>query len=429
MVGRSKIAIVGTGIAGNVIAHRLYPDHEITVFEANDYIGGHSNTIDIQTSNGAVALDTGFIVFNNRTYPSFIQLLKRLNVAVQNSSMSFSVQSEADAIEYNGSTLNTLFAQRRNILRPSFHRMIRDILRFNKEASAKLREDDLRMSLVDFLSSGRYSQEFIENYLIPMGAAIWSAKPEVMFDMPARFFVRFFENHGLLSVTNRPTWRVIQGGSREYVSRLVQAHIDRIRLSCPVRRIERNESKVIVHANGCESESFDYVFLACHSDQALAMLADPSRAESDILGSIPYQRNEAILHTDDSLMPARKRAWAAWNYHISTNETRRATLTYHLNRLQGLDGENNYFVTLNSENLIRPDSIIKRITYDHPVFTASSVAAQTKHGVINGMHRTYFCGAYWRYGFHEDGVVSAMNALEHFAERREDAQWHFQRAS
>ena len=429
MVTRSRIAIVGTGIAGNVVAHKLHAEHDITVYEANDYTGGHSNTVDVPTADGSIPVDTGFIVFNDRTYPNFIDLLDQLDVPSQKSNMSFSVQTEAGKVEYNGSTLNSLFAQRRNILRPSFHRMVRDILRFNREASASLRVDRLESSLDEYLRAGSYSREFVNHYLIPMGAAIWSAEPEKMFSMPARFFIRFFENHGLLSVKNRPTWRVIKGGSRQYVNSLVRNHKHKIRLGCAVERVHRTDEKVTVHAKGTAAEEFDYLFLACHSDQALAMLAEPEDAEREVLRAFPYQHNEAILHTDESLMPRRRRAWGAWNYHIPCDSNELVALTYHLNTLQGLQVRDNYFVTLNSRDLIRPETIIQSIDYEHPVFTASSVAAQARHAEINGQKRTYYCGAYWRYGFHEDGVVSALNALQHFDARYENAQQHFQRAS
>ncbi|MGI9204007.1 MAG: NAD(P)/FAD-dependent oxidoreductase [Woeseiaceae bacterium] len=425
----ARIAVVGTGIAGNVVAHKLHPGNDITVYEANNYIGGHSNTVDVPTANGSIPVDTGFIVFNDRTYPNFISLLDQLNVSSQDSVMSFSVQTEASTVEYNGSSLNSLFAQRRNLFRPSFHRMVRDILRFNREASIRIPDGDFEADLADYLQSGQYSREFINHYLVPMGAAIWSAEPEMMFKMPAKFFIRFFENHGLLSIKNRPTWRVIQGGSREYVKSLVRDHEHTIRLGCAVERVHRSDEKVVVYAQGCEPEEFDYLFLACHSDQALAMLANPADEEREVLGSIPYQHNEAILHTDESLMPRRKLAWGAWNYHIPNDKNELVALTYHLNTLQGLQVPDNYFVTLNSRNLIRPDSVIKSIAYEHPVFTAPSVAAQARHAEINGLKRTYFCGAYWRYGFHEDGVVSALNALQHFDARYENAQQHFQRAS
>lgn len=424
-----KIAIIGTGIAGNVVAHRLHEEHDITVFEANDYIGGHSNTVVEPTPDGDVALDTGFLVFNDRTYPNFVRLLDELGVESRESSMSFSVQCKRSGLEYNGSTLNSLFARRSNLLRPSFYRMIRDILRFNSESLRLLEAGKLDLSLADYLEQGGYSQEFMRQYLIPMGAAIWSAEPDMMEKMPATFFVRFFGNHGLLNIKDRPVWRVIKGGSRQYVDRLVAAHRDRIRLSSPVTSIVRQADRVIVHAAGMEPESFDYVFLACHSDQALRLLAEPTSAEREILGTIPYQPNEAILHTDESLMPRRKLAWGAWNYHIPTTDNPRVEVTYHLNRLQGLTTSRQFFVTLNGEDRIRPDAIRRRFTYEHPVFTSDGVSAQRRHAEINGMNRTFYCGAYWRNGFHEDGVISALAALDDFHNRDDHAQLYLPRAS
>jgi predicted NAD/FAD-binding protein len=424
-----RIAVIGTGVAGNVVAHHLCKEHDVTVFEANHYIGGHSNTVAVPTSDGDLSLDTGFIVFNDRTYPNFVRLLDDLGVESQESSMSFSVQCMQSGLEYNGSTINSLFAQRSNLLRPSFFRMIRDVLRFSRDAQDLLHRDVTDLTLADFLGQRGYSQEFIRHYLIPMGAAIWSAEPDTMERMPAKFFVCFFNNHGLLSIKNRPVWRVIRGGSREYVRKLVAGHRDRIRLDCPVTSITRQPDRVHIRARGMETEAFDYAFLACHSDQALKLLGDALPRERQVLGAIPFQSNEAILHTDPSLMPGRSRAWAAWNYHIPQAENPRAAVTYHLNRLQGLNTPQQFFVTLNSEERIRPGAVVKRIAYAHPVFTAKSVAAQKHHGEINGLNRTYYCGAYWRNGFHEDGVVSALNALSQFNSRDKNAQQYFQRAS
>ena len=429
MVAKPRVAIVGTGIAGNVAAYKLNQQADITVFEANNYIGGHSNTLEVETERGPVPVDTGFIVFNDRTYPNFIALLDELGVASQDSTMSFSVQTAGKAIEYNGAGLNALFAQRRNLLRPSFHRMIRDILRFNEDAKSAVGHTGTETSLAEFLRAGAYSREFIEHYLVPMGAAIWSAEPDMMSSMPADFFLRFFENHGLLDIKNRPQWKTICGGSREYVANLVAGHRDRIRLGCAVQKITRAEDRVLLHLERNTIEEFDYVFLACHSDQALRLLESPSQTEKTVLGAIPYQYNQAILHTDASLMPRRKLAWGAWNYHLPEDGNDSVTLTYHLNTLQRLQTEKDYFVTLNSNKLIRPDSVIAKVDYEHPVFTASSVAAQNRQQEVCGIERTYYCGAYWRYGFHEDGVVSALNALKYFAARHENAQQHFQRAS
>lgn len=410
-----KIAIIGTGIAGNLAAYRLALRHDITVFEADNRIGGHTHTINLERGGEALAVDTGFIVFNDATYPNFIALLDELGVASQTSDMSFSVRCEHTGLEYNGATLNSLFAQRSNLFRPSFYRMLRDILRFNREAPALLLQTGSTLTLNQFLEENNYSREFIEHYILPMGAAIWSASPDGMGAVPAGFFVRFFHNHGLLSVNDRPTWRVIQGGSYRYVEKLVAGHRERIRLNAPVQWIKRYADRVEVKTPGAAPESFDHVILACHSDQALALLADPSPEERDVLGAIAYQRNEAVLHTDQSLMPRRPRAWAAWNYHIPAQaETAgRVALTYNMNILQSLKAEETYCVTLNHTDAIDPSKIIRRLDYSHPIFTERTLLAQQRQREINGVRRSYYCGAYWRYGFHEDGVVSAMAALEH----------------
>jgi predicted NAD/FAD-binding protein len=425
---RLRIAVVGTGIAGNIAAHRLHPRHDVTVFEASSYVGGHSNTIEVADGEDVRMLDTGFMVFNHRTYPHFTELLRELEIDSFETSMSFSVRCETNGLEYNGSTLNSLFAQRRNLLRPSFHRMIRDILRFNREAVSLLESDAPFLTLAEYLARSKYSREFVQHYLLPMGASIWSAEPRALQKMPAQFFVRFFDNHGLLSLRDRPVWRVIPGGSVNYVRKLVRAHRDRIRLNCPVRSVTRSGNKVFVRSGDDKLEVFDGIFIASHSDQALRMLTDPSRAELEVLGAIPYQSNEAVLHTDASQMPRTKRAWAAWNYRVATNQESPMSVTYHLNCLQGLECRQQYFVTLNGGGDIRPESIIRRIAYAHPVFHADSVAAQGRHAEINGVNRTWYCGAYWRNGFHEDGVASALLALQDFDRRMCDAQLHFQRA-
>ena len=413
-----KIAVVGTGIAGNVAAYHLARDHDVTVFEADNRIGGHTNTVTVRRGEHEYAIDTGFIVFNGRTYPNFIDLLDELDVAWQDSDMGFSVQHEKTGLEYSGSTINSLFAQRSNILRPSFYRMIREILRFNREAPSLLEETPApQISLHDYLARERYSTEFVDHFIIPMGAAIWSAKPDVMGTMPAVFFIRFFQNHGLLSVNDRPVWRVIKGGSNRYVEKLVAGHRDRIRLNAPVEYIRRSPEHVEVKVSGQDTERFDQVFLACHGDQALKLLADPSHSETQVLGSFHYQSNEAILHTDESLMPRRRRAWAAWNYHIPAYAQERVAVTYNMNILQNIEAPDTFCVTLNHELGIRSDRIIRRVKYSHPVFTPGSIEAQERHSEINGPRRTYYCGAYWRNGFHEDGVVSALAALEHFKER------------
>jgi uncharacterized protein len=423
-----KIAIIGTGIAGNVAALNLHEQHDITVFEANDHVGGHSHTHDIEWDGKTYTVDTGFIVFNYKTYPHFTRLLKDMNVAVQPSNMSFSVKCERTGLEYNGNTLNTMFAQRRNIFNPSFYRMIRDILRFNRDAPALLNTDLAELSLGEFLYLNNYGSEFIEQYLVPMGAAIWSADPEQMYAFPAGFFIRFFHNHGLLSVSDRPQWHVIKGGSREYVRKLTAPFAHRIRTQSPVESIVRHADHVSIKVVGEEAEKFDQVFIATHSDQALRMLQDATVTEREILGAIPYQSNEAVLHTDASVLPKRQLAWASWNYHLLHNQQQRVPVTYNMNILQGINAPVQFCVTLNNSAAINPDKILKRINYDHPMFTPQGIAAQQRQHEINGVNRTYFCGAYWRYGFHEDGVVSALNAIEHFREQQH-AQLPLRRAS
>jgi predicted NAD/FAD-binding protein len=426
--GRTKIAIIGTGIAGNVAAYKLRDEHDITVFESGNYVGGHTNTVDVFENGQRFAVDTGFIVFNERTYPNFIQLLNEIGQASQESTMSFSVQSGNGDFEYCGTTLNTLFAQRRNVLRPSFYRMIRDILRFNRTALPSAERLGDSVTLGNFLAENAYSQEFIDHYLVPMAAAIWSAEPVTILDMPVSFLVRFFDNHGLLQVSDRPVWRVIKGGSREYVSKLVAGHRDRIRLNSRVEAIRRIDDRVEIRSASGGSELFDYVFLACHSDQALSLLRDPTRTEQEVLGAIRYQANEAVLHTDESLMPQRKDAWAAWNYHIPKDPSRHVAVTYNMNLLQGLAARKQYCVTLNADQHIDPDKVIRRVQYEHPIYSREAVAAQRRQSEVNGA-RTFFCGAYWRNGFHEDGVVSALNAVSHFNDRLTDEQQHLRRAS
>ena len=408
-----KIAIIGSGIAGNVAAHRLHKEHEITVFEAGAHVGGHTHTHEIDSHGERYAIDTGFIVFNDWTYPNFIALLSELGVESQASVMSFSVRNEASGLEYNGTTINTLFAQRSNLLRPSFYRMLRDIVRFNREAPALL-ASSTDIALGDYLAAHHYSSEFIGDYLVPMGAAIWSTDPARMLAFPARFFVRFFENHGMLSVDARPQWRAIRGGSARYVDKLVAPFRGRIRLNTPVESVRRMRDCVLVKARGAEAQRFEHVFLACHSDQALGLLADATPLERQILGAIPYQENEAVLHTDTSMLPHARRAWAAWNYHVVRESSERVALTYNMNILQSLAARETFCVTLNHSERIAPVKIIKRLVYHHPLFTPAGVAAQQRQHEINGQQRTYFCGAYWRFGFHEDGVVSALDAVEHF---------------
>jgi predicted NAD/FAD-binding protein len=409
-----KIAIVGTGIAGNVAAYHLNKEHDITVFESSDYVGGHTHTHKIDIGEESHNIDTGFIVFNKNTYPNFIDLLQELDVDYQKSDMGFSVQCEKTGLEYNGSSLNQLFAQRRNLLRPSFYRMIKDILRFNEQCLALLTENDDQLSLGEYLAENNYSEQFIHHYILPMGAAVWSTDHNSMFAFPARFFVQFFHNHGMLSVNERPQWYVIKKGSAEYVKPLTAAHSEKILLSTPVENIRRSGEQVFVKGKGQQEMVFDYVFIASHSDQALNMLDEPTTAEREVLSAIPYTLNEAVLHTDESLLPARKLAWAAWNYHLLEEQKKTVALTYNMNILQSLKSQYTFCVTLNNTEAIDESKIIKRLNYMHPFFTVGGVKAQQRQSEINGTKRTFYCGAYWRYGFHEDGVVSALTALTDF---------------
>ena len=423
-----KVAVIGSGIAGNVAAYKLRKEHDITVFESGSYVGGHTNTMDVYEDDRALAVDTGFIVFNDRTYPNFIRLLEEIGQESQPSEMSFSVQADDGRVEYSGSSLNGLFAQRKNLLRPSFYRMIRDILRFNRTTLPNVDLLDGTETLRNYLLENGYSKEFIDHYLIPMAAAIWSAEPGSVLEMPVKFLIRFFANHGLLQISDRPVWHVIKGGSREYVNKLVAGHQDRIRLNSTVQSIRRTDDYVEVHSATGGSERFDYVFVACHSDQALSLLQDASPMEREVLGAIHYQSNEAILHTDASLMPRKRCAWSAWNYHIPRDSARHVAVTYNMNILQGLKANKQYLVTLNNDRHIDPGKVIRTVQYEHPVYSRESVAAQRRQREINE-DRTFFCGAYWRNGFHEDGVVSALSALGHFEERLSNGQLHLRRAS
>jgi predicted NAD/FAD-binding protein len=422
-----RIAVIGSGISGMVAAYRLCRDHEITVFESGSYVGGHTHTVDVLAEGRPYAVDTGFIVHNDWTYPNFIALLEELGVPWQPSDMSFSVSCERSGLEYNGTSLNSLFAQRLNLIRPSFLRMVADILRFGTRAPELLAPHAAAITLGDYLRAQGYSRYFIENYIIPMGAAVWSSRPADMLEFPARFLVEFFANHGFLSVNNRPTWRVIQGGSREYVKMLTAPYASRIRLNTPVASLQRQAHEVSVRLKNGSVEHFDQVFIACHSDQALALLSDASPAEREILGAISYQENEALLHTDTRLMPRKRLAWAAWNYHIPQHPVDRVAVTYNMNILQSLQAPVQFMVSLNRADQIDPAKVLGSYTYHHPVFTAAAVAAQKRRHEINGAQRTYYCGAYWSYGFHEDGVKSAQASLEEFARRQQYAKPYLQR--
>ncbi|MFG0721995.1 NAD(P)/FAD-dependent oxidoreductase [Pseudomonas sp. GLN_6] len=412
-----KIAIIGSGIAGLTSAYLLNRRHDITVFEASDWIGGHTHTVDVEVKGQRYAVDTGFIVFNDWTYPNFIRLLSQLGVGFKDTEMSFSVSDPLSGVEYNGHNLNTLFAQRRNLVSPKFIGMVRDILRFNREALQDLNNQriDADMTLGDYLKANGYSERFIQHYIVPMGAAIWSMSLNDMLGFPLQFFVRFFKNHGLLSVSDRPQWCVIEGGSSSYVAPLTESFKQHIRLNCAVTRVERDADGVIVHS-AAGSERFDKVVFACHSDQALALLAAPTPTEQAILGALPYADNDVVLHTDTRLLPKRPLAWASWNYRLGGPVDQPAAVTYDMNILQGIQSDTTFCVSLNQTAAIDPSKILARYTYAHPQYSLAGMAAQARWEELLGANHSYFCGAYWANGFHEDGVVSALRLAREFGE-------------
>lgn len=412
-----RIAVVGAGVSGLVVAHLLHRCNEVTVFEANDYAGGHAHTVTVDTPSGSHQVDTGFVVFNDRNYPHFERLLSELEVASQPSTMSFSVSDGSGDFEYSSASPNGLFAKRAHLVTPWFHRMIVELARFNRAARELLedRADDL--SLREWLEEQRFSRQFIERLIVPQVSAVWSAAPEQLWSFPAWFLAEFFDNHGMLSFRGRPRWRTVRGGSASYVAALTRPFAHRLRLRTPVQAVLRRDDHVLVKPVGGEAERFDEVVLATHSDEALALLADASAREREILGAIPYQRNEAVLHTDARVLPRRRRAWASWNYHLLPKARAVTTVTYHMNRLQSLQAEREFCVTLNCSERIDPAQIIRRLWYAHPVYTDAGVRAQARVKEIDGRDRTHFCGAYWGWGFHEDGVLSALRVAEHFGAR------------
>ncbi|MCE4057399.1 NAD(P)/FAD-dependent oxidoreductase [Pseudomonas sp. Au-Pse12] len=413
-----KIAIIGSGIAGLTCAYVLNRRHDIRVFEAGSWIGGHTHTVEVSHNGETQAVDTGFIVFNDWTYPNFIRLLGQLGVTFKPTEMSFSVCDPASGLEYNGNTLNSLFAQRRNLLSPGFWGMLRDILRFNKTSLLDLQQQRIAAdtTLGDYLESQGYGERFIQHYIVPMGSAIWSMSRGQMLGFPLQFFVRFFKNHGLLSVNNRPQWCVIEGGSSRYIEPLTASFREHIRLDCPVRRVERDNSGVLIHS-AAGSERFDKVVFACHSDQALQLLASPSRAEREILQALPYADNDVVLHTDTRLLPRRRLAWASWNYRLDASGDKAAAVTYDMNILQGLKSDTTFCVSLNQTAAIDPTHILARFTYAHPQYSLEAVAAQARWSELQGAQHSFYCGAYWANGFHEDGVVSALRVAQAFGEQ------------
>ncbi|GEN27915.1 amine oxidase [Halovibrio variabilis] len=410
-----RIAIVGSGISGMAAGWYLSAQHEVTLFEADARLGGHTATMDVAVEGRPYAIDTGFIVFNDWTYPHFQRLLATLGVASQATEMSFSVHETGRDFEYNGHTLGSLFAQRRNLFNPAFYRLLGDILRFNKQATQALDSEQLPndMTLGEYLDQNHYNRDFQQRYLLPMGAAIWSASISDLRAFPLAFFVRFFRNHGLLSVSHRPQWYTLVGGSKSYIPSLTAPYASRIHLNTPVTRITRDSTGVAI-STPAGTQRFDQVVLACHADQALAMLGDASSVEQEVLGAMPYQDNEVVLHTDTSLLPRRRRAWASWNYRLDQRDSgARVSVTYDMNILQQIDSDTTFCVTLNDSASIDPDKVLGRYTYAHPQFTLAGQTAQARHAEISATaKRTHFCGAYWRNGFHEDGVWSALRVAQ-----------------
>lgn len=419
-----NIAIIGTGIAGLTTAYLLHPKANISIYEANDYVGGHTATKEVKVNGKQYAIDTGFIVYNEWTYPNFIKLMSRLGVATQATEMSFSVKNQDSGLEYNGNTINSLFAQRRNIVSPKFWRLVLDIVKFNKLCKAHIAEgkDTQNITLLKFIRQHKLSDAFTQNYILPMCAAIWSTSLEASANFPLSFFLSFFNNHGLLNITNRPQWFTLIGGSSQYIDPLTKSYQDRIKLNSPVDKVTRTEDGYVVASNG-NTEIYDEVIFACHSDQALKMLDMSSfsvkmqNAFKEVLGNIPYTNNDVVMHTDTSLLPKRPLAWASWNYLITGKPDEQqspASVTYNMNILQRLESDTTFCVTLNNTKAIDPAKILRSYQYAHPQFSPEMVNAQQQRERICGVDGVHFCGAYWYNGFHEDGVKSALDVAKRF---------------
>ncbi len=419
-----KIAIVGGGISGLSCAYYLSRTHDVTVLEAAAEVGGHTATKNVEVAGKSYSVDTGFIVYNDWTYPGFIELMKEIGVSGRKSEMSFSVTCEESGLEYAGSNINTLFADRKNLLRPAYWKMLSDIVRFNKTALADLESNNISadLSLADYLKEKNFGQMFREKYLVPMGAAIWSSSLEGMDAFPALFFIRFFKNHGLLSVKNRPQWYTVTGGSRSYLPKLTQPYKDSIKTGVSIEKIDRSEQWVDIEykvgSNASVNERYDALIFATHSDQALSLLNDATTVEKEILGAIPYRENEVVLHTDRSRLPWREQAWSSWNYRLPRADHKRdekdplPMLTYNMNILQGIEADTTFCVSLNQTETIDQNKILGVYHYSHPVFTRAGVTAQSRWSEIAGLKNTWYCGAYWANGFHEDGVKSALRVVE-----------------
>lgn len=410
----SKIAIIGSGISGLSAAYLLHRKHEITLFERESRAGGHSRTVTVKHGDRIISVDTGFIVFNERNYPNLTALFRELDVPVKDSDMTYALSVANGRFEWGAENLNTIFGQRSNLLKPSFYRLFSEVIRFN-EGAEKVVADRPDISLGALIETMGLSERFRQLYLLPMSGAIWSSPPRQMLDFPAAVFVQFFRNHGLLSMSGQPQWRTVDGGSEKYVSRILQSLGSRIRTNCGAASVERKPGQVTVQLANGDAQVFDHVVLACHSDEALSLLADKTEAENQALGAIRYQKNDAILHRDPRFMPRRRRCWASWNYQSDGLGSEPAVaVTYWMNRLQGIDENYPLFVTLNPDSKVAPEDVFDRHIFHHPVFDASAVVAQTKIRAMQGQGNTWFCGAYLRHGFHEDGLLSALRIAERF---------------
>ena len=406
-----RIAIIGSGISGLSAAYYLSRQHEVHVFESDTRIGGHTNTVIVDSESGPLAVDTGFIVHNDRTYPNFCRLMRELGVETQPSDMSFAVTETGGAFEYASHGLAGFFAQKSNLLSPRHYTLLREILRFNREAPKVLNDPEAEgRTLGQFLNAGGYAQVFIERYLIPMAGAVWSMAPEVMPSFPVVTLVRFMQNHGMLGINTHPKWKVIRHGSHSYFEPLTAPFQDRITKNSAITSVERSDSGVTLQFRDRPTQPFDEVVFACHGDQVLPLLGQPTEGERDVLGCFTTTRNETCLHTDPAMLPKRTAARASWNYLLG--DAGKVTVTYHMNRLQSLQTNEDYCVTLNGNGAIAEAKVLRRMVYEHPLYTHAAIRAQDRWSEISGRNRTHFCGAYWFYGFHEDGVRSGMRVAE-----------------